>query len=305
MVSTAVGTAVALVGLFFVVRALINEWDEVSDALEEADWRLLIPATVLAVLAMVAIALPWGRALELLGAQISAGRRVALYFAGEIGKYVPGGVWPVIGRGELAVRSGVERGTAYSSVALSLGVLYLASLIVCLALLPLAEPGDRRILWVLVLLPLGLLALHHAVVARTVGLVERVARRSLGVEIPSWGAAVGLVLRYVPAWILVGTSTWVVSEALGGEATWGQVVFAAVLSWFVGFAAVPVPGGVGVREAVFVAAAPGLDAGLGAAVALVSRVLFMATDAGGAAIASAWLSGQRARGGQEVADGTD
>ena len=77
----------------------------------------------------------------------------------------------------------------------------------------------------------------------------------------------------------------------GGDV--GAIAFAAVLSWIAGFLAVPVPGGVGVREAVFVAAA-GLDPGVGAAVALVTRAVFMAVDAAGALGAAAWLAHREA-----------
>jgi uncharacterized membrane protein YbhN (UPF0104 family) len=62
------------------------------------------------------------------------------------------------------------------------------------------------------------------------------------------------------------------------------VFVAAVVSWVVGFVAVPVPGGVGVREAAFLALA-GLPAGIGATVALVARLMFMGIDALGAAAA--------------------
>jgi uncharacterized membrane protein YbhN (UPF0104 family) len=62
-----------------------------------------------------------------------------------------------------------------------------------------------------------------------------------------------------------------------------------VLSWVVGFVLVPVPGGVGVREAVFVAAAGSLDPGIAAAAAIVARAIFVVVDALGAAIGSAAL----------------
>jgi uncharacterized membrane protein YbhN (UPF0104 family) len=66
---------------------------------------------------------------------------------------------------------------------------------------------------------------------------------------------------------------------------------AAVLSWVVGFVLVPVPGGVGVREAAFVAAAGSLDPGIAAATAVAARVLFIGVDAFGAAIGSIALRG--------------
>jgi len=67
---------------------------------------------------------------------------------------------------------------------------------------------------------------------------------------------------YVPVWLLVGTATWAVARALDPSAAWIDVAPAAVASWLVGFLAVPVPGGVGVREAAFVAFAGNLAPGV-------------------------------------------
>ena len=83
----------------------------------------------------------------------------------------------------------------------------------------------------------------------------------------------------------VAAATWCVARAMDPDAPVSRVAFAAVLSWIAGFAAVPVPAGAGVREAVFIAAS-GLDSGLGATVAVATRVLFILAD-GGAAVAAA------------------
>jgi uncharacterized membrane protein YbhN (UPF0104 family) len=63
------------------------------------------------------------------------------------------------------------------------------------------------------------------------------------------------------------------------------VALAAVVSWIIGFVT-PAPGGLGVREAVFVALA-GVAAGPAAAAAILARVLFVLVDGVGAG--SGWL----------------
>jgi uncharacterized membrane protein YbhN (UPF0104 family) len=311
-VSTVVGAVLALVAGFFVVRALTREWDEVRAALEEANVLWIVGAFLLAAAGMTAIAFPWRRALHLLGGDLQYPEIVARYYLGEIGKYLPGGVWPVVGRGELAARGGVARVPAYGSVALSLGALYLAAMLVVLVGAPaiLADAGaaggstgDRdRYLWVLALLPLGLLVLHPRVLERLRGMAQRLLRRQIDATIPPWRHSLVLVACYVPAWLLIGTATWAVARGLGQDVGWLDIAPAAVLSWVVGFVLVPVPGGVGVREAAFVAAAGSLDPGVGAAVALLARVLFVLVDAGGAVAAAAWLGRQRVVSGRYAAD---
>jgi uncharacterized membrane protein YbhN (UPF0104 family) len=99
----------------------------------------------------------------------------------------------------------------------------------------------------------------------------------------------GLLAAYVPAWLAIGAATWSVARALDPHAEIWPVAAAAVLSWVVGFVLIPVPGGVGVREAAFVAAAGSLEPGIAAATALAARAGFIVVDALGAAMGAVAL----------------
>lgn len=285
-ISAIAGLLVAVVAIAFVVRALLRDREEIEDALGQAQLGWIALALGLAAVGMTAIALPWRRALRLLGGDLPNRSLVARYYLGEIGKYVPGGVWPILGRGELARRAGVRRAAAYGSVALSLFALYLSATFVVLAGLPVLLSGDDGSgpVAIVLLLPLGLVALHPRVLALVQRLVERAARRPLELPVPAWRDSIALVLLYVPAWLAIGAATWAVARSLDPGADLFEVGAAAVLSWVVGFVLVPVPGGVGVREAAFVAAASSLDPGIAAAAAVAARALFVTVDAVGAAL---------------------
>lgn len=309
--STVVGLGLAAVAIAFLARFIARDWDEVSDTLADARPAWIVAAFLVAAAAMTAIAIPWRNVLRLMGGDLPWPEVVARYYAGEIGKYLPGGVWPVLGRGELARRAGVPRTAAYSSVALSLALLYLAAMVVVLVAVPvmIAKGGSLASLWVLALLPVGLACLHHGVLERVRAMAARVTKREVSLTIPPWGRSLAILARYVPVWLLIGSVTWLIARGLGQDVSWLDVAPATVLSWIVGFVLVPVPGGVGVREAAFVAAAPELDAGVGAAIALVARMLFVLVDAGGFGLASLWLArgrpGPVAVPGPEPAPGAD
>jgi glycosyltransferase 2 family protein len=256
--------AVVAIGLCIV--AVADEWDRVSDAVRTADPALLALALLLAGVAMVGIALGWGRCIQAVGGEPpERSRLVAWYFAGELGKYLPGGIWPVVGRGELARRGGLGGSVAYASVVLSLIALYGAAV-----------------------LPLGLLALHPRVVAWWRGVAERLLRRRFTLTVPSFGEVLRLLLGYLPVWAAVAGCSVAVGIALDtGGSPW-RLAVASLAAWVAGFAVVPVPAGAGVREVVFVALA-GLPAGLGVAVAVTARICFLLVDGLGGAIAAAWL----------------
>lgn len=281
------GAGLAVAGGVAVVVALAGRWDEGHRALAGAEALWLVVALALAAMAMVAIAWPWSDVMAVLGTRVPRARALAWYFVGELGKYVPGGVWTVVGRAEQAAGGGLDRSVAYAGVALSLVAAYLAAIGVAVALVPVASGGGVP-LAVVALLPAGMVALHPRILQPMLGVVRRLVRRPLAVEVPPWGACAGLVARYVPAWLMVGTATWCVARGLDPDADLGRVALAGVLSWIVGLLAVPVPGGLGVREAVFVSAA-GLPLATGAATAVLARLAFMVVDAAGALLGAAAL----------------
>ena len=126
----------------------------------------------------------------------------------------------------------------------------------------------------------GIMAIHPAVSRRVLSLVSRVLGRTVMIEIPSWTACLRLAGSYVPVWILIAAATTFVTKSLIPHPPLAQVALAAVVSWIIGFVT-PAPGGIGVREATFVAVA-GMSAGPATAVAILARVLFIVIDALGA-----------------------
>jgi uncharacterized membrane protein YbhN (UPF0104 family) len=213
---------------------------------------------------------------------------ISAFFVGEAGKYIPGAVWAVLGRGELARREGYQRAIAYSSVALSVMGCYLAAALSALLLAAVSLiRGSIAMPWwpVAVAAAVGVILMHPAVSRRILALASRVLRRTLTVEIPSWGRCLALTASYVPVWILIAAATVLVTRSLVPDPPISRVALAAIVSWLVGFVT-PAPGGVGVREAVFVAVA-GVAAGPAAAAAVLARILFVVVDGMGAG--AGWL----------------
>jgi uncharacterized membrane protein YbhN (UPF0104 family) len=104
--------------------------------------------------------------------------------------------------------------------------------------------------------------------------------------------------------VFVGTATWAIARAFDPNVGWLQIVPAAVLSWIIGFVLVPIPGGLGVREAAFVGLAGGLSSGIAATVAIAARLSFMLVDGAGALLAGVALrrGSMRRKGSTAIAD---
>lgn len=290
-----VGIALAVAAVAFLVATLVEEWPAVSEALSDANPTTMFLAWVLSLGAMWGLAVLWFATLAAFGSRRGVVEVSAWYFAGELGKYLPGGIWPVVGRGELANRSGVKRSVAYGTTMLSLALMILGGLLLSLALVPFSL-GDLDVppalYLVLVVVPLGLVALHPAVVGRVLRMLSRASKGRVELDPAPWVRMLGLVVTAVPTWILVGLGSWVVGRSLGYEPDLARTMLASTLAWAAGFLAVPVPAGAGIREVVFVAVS-GLGTTEATVVATVSRFLFILVDGAAGLVGLAYVRANR------------
>ncbi len=289
--SVVVGSIIAAAGLYFVIAKIVDGWGQYGSIISAARWGWLIVAVLLAFAGMTALGLVWRSVLAALGARTRYRDVFVWYQIGNLGKYVPGGIFQVMGRGELATRGGVPRSIAYNSVALSMGATYLCGALVAAVLLPVVVLLDRGSIasswWVFLVLPLGLIALHPKVLAKLLTMAEKVFGGSPDRQIPSWGRSVRLVALHAPGWLINGLAVYATTLTFAPDAPVATILFAGIVSWVAGFLVIVVPSGLGVREAMFVALTQAALGGPTAAtVAIVSRLVFVAGDLLGAAIAA-------------------
>lgn len=274
---------------YFLARTVIDGHTGVRAAFQRPDWPALIGLFAAAVAAMVWIAWIWVLILHALESRIPVWRGIGAYFVGEATKYLPGAFWPVLGRGELAVRLGAARNDAYVSVLMSLLFNFvLAGLVASAAIAPFAlaaQTGSLAPLWLITILPVGIAALHPRVLNRFLSLTAGLLRRPLPVTVLPWRTSVLLILAYLPAWALIGLATALASRIVGAPFEGATLLLAAYLGWVAGFLAIPAPTGLGVREGVFAALlSPVMSVPLASAIALTARAAFVFADAAGAFI---------------------
>ena len=285
------GLAIAVTAVAVCVRTLVLEWPQISGSLASADLRWIAGGFACAVVGMWFLAVLWHRCLAVFGSPTALSSTTAWFFAGELGKYLPGGIWPVVGRGELAHRGGVSRSVAYTTTLLSAGLMCVGGAIACVLFTPFLFGDGLHLgpeLLILLILPIGLVLVHPAVFGPILRAVDRASKGRVSLAAPPWGRMVGLILVAVPTWVLIGASSALVTQGLGFDQQPGRVAFAAVAAWIVGFLCIPVPAGAGVRELVFVLVS-GLAAGPAVAVAALSRLMFVAIDAVAGTASLLWL----------------
>jgi len=280
------GILIGIAGIAFVVRTIVTKRHEVSDAFSHLDGITLIASLALGLCAMTLIGYQWTRMLVTRGHHAPPRSAMAWYFAGQLGKYVPGGIWPIVGRAELATRGGVSRTDAYAATGLSMVTTYLAAaLTICLGSLLSWSYPLVGILGLLCLIA-GFAAFSNSFLrSKALAVLGRVSPRASALTEPR--RLLVLTLTHLPAWILMSLSTTVTASAFGADIGILHMLFITSASWLAGFVVVGVPGGIGVRESVFTAlAGTAISPGVAVSLALASRVVFIAVDLVGALAAN-------------------
>lgn len=272
--------------------ALGGRWSEVAHELGRLDAGAVVASLVLAVVAVACSGAAWARVLADLGSPVPVRPAARLFFVSQLGKYVPGSVWPVVVQMRLGRALGVPRTRTALAFVITVGLSIVVGGLVGLAGLPaLAAHGASAVPWlVAVAAGVGVVVLHPRVLNGALGLALRLLRRPpLEQPLPGRGIAV-VTLWLLAFWVAAGLHVWVLAVDLGAPA--GRSLPAAVggfaLAFCAGVLVVLLPAGAGVREVALTAAlGTVLPANAAVAIALVSRFLLAVTD--GLLAGVAWL----------------
>ena len=275
--------AVALLAVLgFVGVFLVRDWGGISAGLRRLDGAGLAGAVGLALVGLLAAMLSWRAVLSGLGSRLPVLAAARVYFLSQLGKYVPGSVWPVLAQAELSRDYGVPRARAgFASVAqLLIGVV--TGVIAAGATLAFSTSDALHTYWWLGFIAVaGVVAMTPAVFNRWVPLVFRAARRSPTLETVAPRTIAASAGWCFVMWAAFGAHAWVLARHMGADSPNLALLTtgAFALAWVVGFVIVVVPAGAGAREAALVLVlAPELGADGALALALVSRFVMLLGD---------------------------
>jgi uncharacterized membrane protein YbhN (UPF0104 family) len=263
--------------------ALWRNWSAVRADLAQLGWADLLASGAAGLVAVVCTGLAWRVVLAGLGHPVALRPAMALYSAGQLGKYVPGAVWVVAIQAELGRRLRIPRaGMVLSYLVAVLVAVVTGGLVGLLAL----TGSGRADVWGLALGLAGVAVVLGVAVARPAAVnagIRWVAAR-LGRELPQValpGRALATAGAWATAgWLGFGLHAWLLARPLGaGPELVAPVTGAFALAFVAGLLLVPLPAGVGVREAVLVAMLAGSIGAAGAlTVGLVSRLVLVVVD---------------------------
>lgn len=259
------GVAVTVLILYRILLPVIHQWHDVRHRVLAINLgTFFIAAITFAAFLFVFRACTWRRILRGLGHDLPIATATRIWSSSELARYLPGVIWQVVGRVYLVRPYGISATVCSTSQVLELTIFLLANVLMAVGCLlyayvyfgahHMAEQVRPYMVLVAALIPLLLAFLHPRVFY---GAINRVLRKLNKPEISGQFSAaeifkllawsmLGLVVQSFAIWLVVSTPLQL--EA----AKWWLVAGAYCLAWCGGFLAFWAPGGLGVREFIFV-----------------------------------------------------
>lgn len=270
MVKRVVRFGFLAIALGFGTWAVASQWDAVAAGFAKLSWPMVAASLVAVVAALLGAMLTWRTLLADLGSPLPFRPAAKVFFVGQLGKYIPGAVWPVIAQMEMGRDLGVPRARSAAAFFLMMPIQLATGLLVTLGTL-----GWDRYGWLLLALPVILVLLEPKVINAVIGFGLRKLKRE-PLERPLTRRGMLTALGWALAgWTAYGVHLYFVAPQTGLLFAIG----AFALSWCLGILTFVVPAGAGVREVAMVAVlSPVMDRGSAIAVALVSRIVIIVGD---------------------------
>jgi glycosyltransferase 2 family protein len=278
-----------LVGALLIAAILVavawttaKNWHSFVDTLHRVGPGGVTLSLVFGLIGVGATGMQWRTVLGGLGVQFGLRDGAKVFFVSQLGKYVPGSVWPIVMQMEAAHDRGANRKTMIAGNLITLVLGFATGLVLAGLLLPFAFPAAlHRFWWALAALPLMIILALPKSLPFLLDLVLALLRRKpLGVQMTTaatlkaagWATLswVGLGLHLAILCAAVSSfSAGLVALCIGGM---GLAVSAGVLF-------IPAPAGAGMREVVlgYVLVAV-ITSGQAVAVVVASRVIIILVD---------------------------
>jgi uncharacterized membrane protein YbhN (UPF0104 family) len=276
------GGLVILAALATAAYAVFRQRQSFAHSLDVIGWEPLVGALALALVGVAATGPVWLALLDGFGVHFDWREGSSVYFVTQLGKYLPGSVWPVLMQMEAGRRRGASRRAMLAANALSVLLSCVVGLVLACMLLPLSGSGALERYWLgLVAVPFLLAALHPRVIPAILDRAFALLRRPrLDLRLDG-GAEVRAAAWSLASWAAQGMTVAVLCIGLGhdkGESLLlgvGGMALAAPL----GILFIPAPAGAGIRDVVLALVLEAtLPSGQALAVVLTARGLFIVSD---------------------------
>lgn len=248
-----IGILLAIVIVWFMISEFIENWHAIKPYLENINSWVLVLAVLIYAIAFLATGYNWSAILWKMDSSLSKMDYLNIHMVSALARYIPGGIWSIVGKAYLCNQKSVEKKSTTVSMILEYVFQIVSSGLFLLFFFPVLlrealTPTVGGIIFlgfvvVIVLLPWGIRFGSR--------ILSRVFKEESKDIVLESGFIYRVLIKYMVVWLLTGLGLIVLVlafteiEMLQGV----YLILSYPVSWVVGFLS-PSPNGMGVREGV-------------------------------------------------------
>jgi hypothetical protein len=289
--SKVVRWAFVAVALGLAAYAIVKDRSDIAKDLAVLGALPIAAALVSVLLALLMTAQMWRSLLAALGSALPFRTAARILFIGQLGKYLPGSIWPVLAQMELGKAHQVPRHRSASASVLVMLMALITGLLTSVVTLPFVA-GSLPFWWALLITPVLLVLLYPRALNGLIGRLLKLAKQP-PLETPLSGRAVATAMFWsFASWIFYGLQIWILADRLGASPAKTALIALGgfAFAWTVGFLVIFAPAGAGVRDVLLLWVLGLVIPGSAIVVVLISRVLLTVADLLSAGLAAAFTS---------------
>jgi len=269
-------TIVIIIIFAFLLRNLILNWSKIPFENLQVNVPLLILSCCALVLHFMSYGKSWQEIMCALGAPITFAQSVWMIATTQIGKYVPGKVWYMIGRVYVGKKASIEGKSLALSMVLETCLLHVTGGIIFLITTLIA--GNYNVTWLtisVVLIIAAITILHPKILGPFANFFLRLVKKPQITSNLTYGKIIQISVYFFILWIGQVVGFYFLVSAIYPIPFFRipNLASAYTLAWITGSVAIFAPGGLGVREGVMtLMLSPILPVPLAIAISFVTRV---------------------------------
>ena len=260
-VRRALGAIITVAIFVRMLRPVFQKWGDVHEHVTHVlSWPFFLGAGMFAIFLFTFRVNSWRRILAGFGCRVPVFPATRIWSTSELARYLPGVIWQVVGRVYLVRPYGVSGSVCSASQVLELTIFLLGNILLAISCLlwfgvKMSEKVRPYLFVMMAMVPVLTLVLRPKFFYGLLDLIMARLKKPPISKRMGYRALVGLLLWAMLGLLWQSLAVWLVThQALGGLpiTKWWVVAGSYSLAWCAGFLAFWAPGGLGVREFVFV-----------------------------------------------------
>jgi len=239
---------------YFLGKGVYKNWTQVSKYEWHLDYFQLIVSTAILLFALTLMVIIWRLILGRLGAELGFKKAWKIWFYSNMGRYIPGKVWQIVGMVYLCQKENISKIKTTTSIFLAQALSIMSALFLMIVYLTFI--GNKKvphlIYLLFLLIPIGLFAVYPSNLERLINFgLEILKKGKVTVSIKYSDILFALAL-YFGGWIIYGSAFYFFANSVYGLSHKLIPVISCIFAtaYALGYLSFITPGGLGVREGI-------------------------------------------------------